>query len=298
MPSFRSAKDQAVAAVSKKIALGQSRHDHKKDGKIHSVRTAQAYTQALKSFAGFIQQHRLGDLKSATADTAKMYLQERQESGLSQKTLDQDRQAIACHLGEKRDRVKSLEETKLAGRSYTPAQVQIIASNQNERNALATAICYAAGLRASELQTIRPTTENPASSHRAWSPDRFTGRAGIRYSVEGKGGLVREVLIPHDLAAKLESVRFKDGPRTVVDRGVFYEKHYDIGSGKTWSTSFSRVSGTQLGWSTGGHGLRHSYAQERMNELKQLAFSHKDALATVAQELGHFSPSTTEAYLR
>ena len=39
-------------------------------------------------------------------------------------------------------------------------------------------------------------------------------------------------------------------------------------------------------------------AQERLSELQGAGFLYQDALATVAQELGHFSPSTTEAYLR
>ena len=55
MPSFRPAREQAYHAVRQHVALGQSRHDAKDDGKIHSVRTAQAYTQALSGFARFMR---------------------------------------------------------------------------------------------------------------------------------------------------------------------------------------------------------------------------------------------------
>jgi site-specific recombinase XerD len=119
MPSFRSPKEQATHSVSLNVALGQSRHDSKSDGKIHSVRTAQAYTQVLKNFTEFIQENRLGDLRSATAEIAQAYLGERQESGLSQKTIDQDRQALQNHLGQVLERVQALEKTQLTTRSYT-----------------------------------------------------------------------------------------------------------------------------------------------------------------------------------
>ncbi len=298
MPSFRSAKAQASHAVSSKIALGASRHDNKGDGLIHAVRTAQAYQGALIGYTEFLQDNRLGDLKSASVETALMYLAERQEAGLSQKTLDQDRQAMQCHLAQKLDRVLALEKTTLTTRSYTREQVREIANNQSGRNSLATQIVHAAGLRASELNTLRPVSERQPSTHRAWSADRFTGREGVRYTVAGKGGLIREVLLPRDLAGQLEATRIASGPVPVTDRGVHGEKYYNIGGGKNWSTSFSRVSENRLGWSNGGHGLRHSYAQERMGELQSGGFKYEQALATVAQELGHFSAHTTEAYLR
>ena len=298
MPSFRSAKSQAQHAVSQKVALGESRHDSKDDGKIHAVRTAQAFTNVLTSYTSFIQDNKHGDLKNSTSEMAQAYLQERQEAGLSQKTLDQDRQALQCYLGQKLERVYALEKTELTTRSYTTVQVREIVSYQNERNALATQIVHAAGLRAHELATLRPASERPPSAHREWRADRFKGRDGERYTVIGKGGLVREVLIPRELSARLEASRLPGGPVQVTDRGVHYEKHYDIGSGKNWSTSFARVSANNLGWSNGGHGVRHSYAQERMAELQNNGYSYKEALAVVAQEVGHFSPSTTEAYLR
>jgi integrase len=298
MPSFRSSKEQAAHAVTSKVALGESRHDNKADGNIHSVRTAQAYEQSLKQYGDFLNENRLGDLKSTTAQIAQAYLAERQEAGLSQKTLDLDRQALQCHLGQTLERVQALQETQLSTRSYTEAQIREIASHQGERNALATEIAHAAGLRAHELATLQPASERPPSAHREWSENRFAGRDGERYTVQGKGGLVREVQIPRELAARLEATRLASGPAKVVDRGVNYEKHYDIGSGKNWATSFARVSENHLGWSNGAHGLRHSYAQERMGELQGQGMNYKEALGTVAQELGHFSPHTTEAYLR
>ena len=296
MPSFRSPKAQAEHAVSRKIALGTGRHDHPNDGRIHSLGTARGYEQALKGFADYLRQHRLGDLRSASEEEARHYLAER--SGIvGQKTLDLDRQAIQIHLGQKLEIVSSSKESTLSTRSYTPAQVERIAHAQSEANSLATRLAYHAGLRAHELLTLRPDSERLASGHRQWSAERFTGREGDRYTVVGKGGLVRKVVLSRELATALEARRLEE-PCLVIDRGVRYSQQYEIGGGRTWSQSFSSASRRELGFSNGAHGLRHSYAQERMNELQQRGMRYDQAKATVAQEVGHFDKDTTEAYLR
>lgn len=209
MPSFRSAKAQAEHAVSCKMALGTGRHDHQNDGRIHSLGTARGYEQALKGFADYLHQHRLGDLGSAGEEEARQYLAER--SGIvSQKTLDLDRQAIQIHLGQKLEIVCSSKESTLTTRSYTPAQVERIAHAQSEANSLATRLAYHAGLRAHELLTLRPAGEREASGHRQWSAERFTGREGDRYTVVGKGGLVREVVLSRELVTALDARRLEE----------------------------------------------------------------------------------------
>ncbi|MDD2335325.1 MAG: site-specific integrase [Geobacteraceae bacterium] len=296
MPSFRSPKSQSKHAISQKVALGKGRHDHRDDGRIHSVGTARNYEQSLKGVAKYIHQHKLGDLRTLTVENAQQYLVDR-AAMVCQKTLDLDRQAIQMHLGVRLEVVKSERETYLSTRSYTSAQVERIASAQSERNSLATRIAHNAGLRAHELLTIRPADECPPSTHREWSTDRFTGREGERYTVAGKGGLVREVLLSKELAQQLEAIRL-DEPREVTDRGVNYIQHYDIGGGRAWSQSFSTASQRDLGFSSGAHGLRHSFAQERMDELQLRGINYEEAKRIVAQEVGHFDKDTTEVYLR
>ena len=296
MPRFRAPKAQAEHAVARKLALGTGRHDHRNDGRIHSLGTARGYGQALKGFADYLREHRLGDLPSATDQEARQYLAERSHQ-VGQKTLDLDRQAIQMHLGLRLEVVRSDRESALSTRSYTPAQVERIASAQSETNGLATRLAYHAGLRAHELFTLRPAGERSASGHRQWSADRFAGREGVRYTVVGKGGLVREVLLTRELASAVEARRLEE-PRLVVDRGVQYVQCYTIGGGRSWSQSFSSASRRELGFSNGGHGLRHSYVQERMDELQRRGMAYEQARATVAQEVGHFAGETTEAYLR
>ena len=296
MPRFRAPQAQAEHAVARKLALGTGRHDHRNDGRIHSLGTARGYGQALKGFADYLREHRLGDLPGATDQEARQYLAERSHQ-VGQKTLDLDRQAIQMHLGLRLEVVRSDRESALSTRSYTPAQVARIASAQSEANGLATRLAYHAGLRAHELLTLRPAGERSASGHRHWSADRFAGREGVRYTVVGKGGLVREVLLTRELAAAVEARRLEE-PRLVVDRGVQYVQCYTIGGGRSWSQSFSSASRRELGFSNGGHGLRHSYVQERMDELQRRGMAYEQARATVAQEVGHFAGETTEAYLR
>ena len=296
MPRFRAPQAQAEHAVARKLALGTGRHDHRNDGRIHSLGTARGYGQALKGFADYLREHRLGDLPGATDQEARQYLAERSHR-VGQKTLDLDRQAIQMHLGLRLEVVRSDRESALSTRSYTPAQVARIASAQSEANGLATRLAYHAGLRAHELITLRPAGERSASGHRQWSADRFAGREGVRYTVVGKGGLVREVLLTRELAAAVEARRLEE-PRLVVDRGVQYVQCYTIGGGRSWSQSFSSASRRELGFSNGGHGLRHSYVQERMDELQRRGMAYEQARATVAQEVGHFAGETTEAYLR
>lgn len=296
MPSFRSAQAQARHAISRKVSLGQGRHDNQNDGRIHSVGTARGYEQALRGFVEYIQNNHQGDLSSVAVQEAQQYLADR-AGMVAQKTLDLDRQAIQMHLSIQLDVVKSEIETCLSTRSYTAVQIERITSAQSEHNSLATQIAHEAGLRAHELLTLHPAGDRQASTHRQWSTDRFTGRTGQLYTVKRKGGLVREVMLSDRLAANLEGKRLAK-PKQITDRGVRYTQHYDIGGGRAWSQSFSAASKRELGFSNGAHGLRHSYVQERMEELQRNSMRYDKAKGTVAQEVGHFAKDTTEAYLR
>ena len=124
---------------------------------------------------------------------------------------------------------------------------------------------------------------------------KFAGRSGVVYTVAGKGGLVREVLLPHRLAERFEALRL-DAPECVVDHRIRYLRYDDVG-GRAFGTSFSRASIEALGKSRGAHGLRHSYAHERMRELMRHA-EYSLALAIVSEEIGHLRPPITWPCLR
>lgn len=272
---------------------------------LRSVGTVRNYEAALTRVAEWAKSEKIsGGLTAITPELAVAYLEQRgQEVG--QKTLDMERQAMQVMmqhvtqqlpLGEPLPVVRSEQQQALESRAYTAAQVERIAAAQTPRYALATEIAFAAGLRAHELLTLQPQAERTADPRPALE-SKFAGRDGAIYTVAGKGGLVREVLIPHELAAQLEARRLET-PLQVTDRGIYYQSHYDIGGGQRWSNSVSAAAERALGWSTGAHGLRHSYAQERMTELQNRGLIRERALETVSQELGHFRPEITEVYLR
>lgn len=296
MPSFRGSRDQARHAIRGLSGVGKARHGSKEAGRVHSLGTARNYEQALSSLTAWLQINRLGGLRDLDRDTALRYLDERAEL-VRQPTLDQDRQAIQALLGEQLPRVRSELETALSGRAYTDGQLAAIAAAQTERHALSTEIAAACGLRAHELLTIRRIDEQAPSQHRTWRPDMHAGREGRLYVVTGKGGLRRSILVPVELADRLEARRLEQS-RIAVDRGIRYESRYDIGGGQAWSGSFGSASKRVLGWSTGAHGCRHSYAQARMDELQGAGYRYADALGITSQEMGHFRPSITEVYLR
>jgi len=255
---------------------------------VKSVRTVQNFEQALTTVAANIRQENGGALRDLTRETAIQYLTDR-ASEVGQKTLDMERQAIqkmlqiVTHKIEANERlpvVKSEHQQVLESRAYTQEQVREIAAHQTAKNAISTEIAHAAGLRA------RP-------AHEA----KFEGREGVSYTVTGKGGLTREIQLPRELSGRLEGYRLHE-PEKVTDRGVHYVKNYNIGGGNAWSASFTNASKLSLGWSNGAHGLRHSYAQERMTELGRAGHSRDESLRIVSQEMGHFRPEITEVYLR
>jgi len=307
MPSFRSAKDEASWAAAQLRAHGQSRAETRHSAAVSSVGTERGYRQALAGFRAYLVE-RNTDLKRATVEDARAYLAERAQS-VAQGTLDADRKAITAWLehrhGEKPDLARAEHQSQVEGRGlaqesrvYTADQIREIQAHQSDRHAIATEIAAEAGLRSHELASIARLEDRPEASERDWRGDRFEAdHRSERYTVVGKGGLTREVRLTPETAARLEGYR-RPEPVRVSDRGAHYTSRYDIGYGQRWAQSFSAASQKALGWSRGAHSLRHTYAQHRMGQLQSRQYSYDQAREVVAQEVGHFRSSTTEAYLR
>lgn len=271
---------------------------------IKSVGTVRNYEEALSRVAQFANRELSIGLREISLEQAIQYLEIRSEE-VGQKTLDMERQAIQAMMhftskklgsDERLDVIKSEHQQILKCRSYTQEQVKIIAGAQRPQNALSTQLAHAAGLRGHELFTLRRIEERGMSERPALA-EKFQGREGERYTVQGKGGLVREVRIPTHLAKQLETQRLPE-PKRLTDRSIHYTQHYNISAGTAWAASFSRAAKRSLGWSEGAHGVRHSYAQERMYELQNTGINRDKALEIVSQEMGHFRPDITETYLR
>lgn len=301
-------KFRSIGSQARQVAISMF-----KSGEIRSLATSRNYEQSFRQFGQWLKtqlsKNNAPQLSRATEKICTRYLQERSHE-VSQKTLDLDRQAlnhlISMNRGEAATALPMLKADKqqqLAPRAYTAAQIAEIEAHQRERTQISTELCYRCGLRDEELLTIRPAGEQPAdkrdtkTNQSLYGHLKFEGREGVMYTVVGKGGLCREVLVPHALAERLEARRL-DAPLDVVDRRIHYEKHYDIPGGSKFSHSFTRTSNSELGYSNGAHGLRHSYAQERMEELAALGHTDHEALSIVSLEMGHFRTDITMTYLR
>jgi integrase len=314
----KSLSEQAEAVLKKHLAVGIPKNNVSLIGatpykQFTSMRSFKETAQTLARIANYMGVERL---KHITSEQAQTYLYERQNqdragknilhdeysdkrnaSLVSQKTLDAERKALSVFLGKNIARIHSAQLSTPKPRAYTNHQVEAITKHQTKGHALATKIALNAGLRAKELITIRKADELKITTNRQWHKDRFAGVKGEKYVVVGKGGLIREIRLDSKLAEELERLR-RPEPVNVEDRKVTYESHYDLPGGNNWSKSFSDASKRGLGFSNGGHGVRHQYVQSRMNTLQQLGYSDKQAKLIVSQEVGHFRASITNVYLR
>lgn len=299
-------KIKAKRNVARHTKHGLSKIEAKQQHVIASLGTERNYVQANSNYIEWCSLNDIHPDFHSNKKFLEIYLQERSE-WVKQKTLNIDRQALQIVYQQQLPFVRSHQITIQDKRSYLLSQVNLIAARQNEKNSLMTKLSFWAGLRAHESATILPLTERSPSQHRSWDHRLFLGFPEHRlYSVIGKGGLVRTVAVPVLLAKELEARRI--APTKVSDRGINYESNYNIGFGQAWSQSFTCASKATLGFSTGGHGLRHSYSKWRLNILiKEIELLnpnlgpdqiYKSALLILSQELGHFRLDIVFAYLR
>lgn len=268
-----------------------------KEKPIRSVTTEGHYKFSIRHFLRWRKFMGLAQDGAYEVCESTEYLYELSES-LEQKQLDSVKQALERILRQELPRVESSCETVLAARAYRLSEVEKIVNHQSDHNALCTVLCYVCGLRDHETLTLRRADEMPRAMHRHWSTELFAGIDDyVLYTVKGKGGLRRWVAVPRVLAQQLEQRRLPI-LEPVRDRESIEEVVYAIGGGQAFSQSFCQASRIVMGFSTGAHGLRHSYAQRRIRTLRALGFSVNKALKNVSEELGHFRVSVVWAYLR
>lgn len=301
---------QARNFIKSQVSRGPKKAPQNRHGlqPIRSIGTERDYTTVAKAITKWMDENKYGTLDRMTRKQALVYLNARAKV-VCQTTLDRDRTIMdrLPRTGKKPlPRIKADRATgKLAktSRAYEHRQLIIIEGRQREQNAISTALAWRCGVRAHELLTIkrldRLTKRERARLERnqKWDPRRLAGRDGVLYIVRGKGGMMRIIVVPHDLAARLETQHIPEGIKT-PDRKIPYRQYYDIRGGKNWSASFERASIRAFGYSLGGHGCRHTFAQDRLSEYRNAGFSNTDSRELTAQDLAHFRERITLAYLR
>jgi len=304
---MRNHKFQASKVLSRHSLHGISKQEAKAKGLVNSIGTERSFKQCYANYLRWCDFNGIPRDSHANKNHLCAYQEERSEY-VKQKTLNQERQALQTVFKQALPYVKAQTQTIFSKRSYLLYDVQCLLSHQTNRNRITTWLAFYSGLRAHEAATILRIEERAPSSHRIWDEARFIGLDSYkRYTVKGKGGLVREVAVPDWLARLLENRR-RETPVTVVDRGIKYLSAYDIGFGQAWSQSFTYASKKALGYSRGGHGLRHSFAKWRLNQLleslpepspmtEHVPLAER-ALLLVSQLLGHFRLDIVFTYLR
>ena len=301
MTRFRPIKEQAQHLVCKKTRLGVSRHERKQcvssesEMPITSRGTQEKYENCVKNYLYYLKQQRIPVAKVCT-EVAHDFLKLK-AADCQQKTVDGYRQAIKKVFGLDVPYVMSDLETVKDQRAYTDEQIDFLCACAKPALALSIRVAAAAGLRAIELDTICRKSDQ-REDIRDWLPERFFGKESqIRLIVHGKGGLRRTIVLPEDLAQEIEQHRL-DQSVIKLSRKIAYKKYYSLIGGHSFSQKFTRLIKKVLGWSSGAHGLRHSFAQRRMQFLQANGFTFNFALKIVSQELGHFDIKNTFEYLR
>lgn len=310
-----SPREQAERILGRLCVFGEKKQRGRpgfSDDHIHSVSSHRTYAATLAvAYKEINQQRPLKKLRDITLRDIERWMATRKQQNLATSTLLRDRRVmrlLLIALGREDEAEHSIFGVKpqrgqkgrlaTALRYYTEGQWGRIAFHQNARNRLATELAARCGLRAQGLLTLMPPGLREKSTARSWRADRFAGMQAIElWTVKEKNGLVREVAMPEDLAQQLRA-RAYDTPRKIIDRGLNFETLFDVGGGRCWSGSFTQASRRVLGWSAGGHGLRHTYADGRVEQLQTLGYSYADAMEITSQELGHFRARVTHAYLR
>lgn len=288
---FARSRISAVLALGQsKTALGSLVHNV-----ITSVGTARNFEQCLRDFLRWRTAQNVSIDWPVTRAEMEAYLLH-ESSRWRQKTLDQHRQALRLVFSVALTHFDAEVPTVTEGRAYTFDEMERIAGRQAPHNALATRIAFHAGVRAAELYELREAHELAPEPDRPWRNDLFIGMPdGIIYRVVGKGGLARSVLIPLELHVQLQFLRL-DTPTLVIDRLVHRKVRFLVGGGQAISESFSSTSNRVLGFSYGFHGLRHRYAQARLETLLSMRLDPLDCLEILSQEMGHLRPDISLAY--
>lgn len=280
--------------------LGLSRHKNRQlaKRKVTSVVTEKAHVSALTGYSKWMGTNGGKHLKRSSPADAMQFLKARAMI-CKQSTIDLDRQAINLHLHSDHPLgfVASQVPTVPLNRAYTPKQIDLLVESAEEDLGFSISLANDGGFRGMELITVAdPADLKP--SKRDWSAHLFCGREdAMPFVVHGKGGLEREVRVSKKWAGKLAPLA-RHEPWTVLHRGAHLISRFNLMGGHEFSIKFGKLSMKVLGFSFGAHGLRHSYAQRRRDEIMCCGFSFDQALVILSQELGHFHIKNTLAYLR
>jgi integrase len=294
--------DEATAILTSRVHLGPKPRGITiglQEKRIHSLGSLRSYVSCLRVLIGIFRELRGGQkLKKATIQDAKLLLEVVAEHS-TQETVNQYRAALQRALKMPIPHVRGQFIRPRVHKAYRGSEAREIIESlaKKPKQQLAVMLVFSAGLRASELAGLRPIDEQPTSPYRPWRKTLFDGiRDFESWTVAGKGGLIRRVAVPAELGFEIRKLRFAE-VEIQKDRGINRSPAFDLPHGKALTSIFSRASKNALGFSFGIHSLRHTYLRRRQLQLYQNSITDTALRNSIlAQELGHFRPSITNAY--
>jgi len=298
------------------LQIGESKHEAKAEARkygasawaemgeqlgIYSYGTAETYKDVWHQFADYAKAELgLKDLEKTTAESIADYLEYRIEQGVAFATYMKDAAALAkfenalnlysekFNRGNKyhfrevireaaKDASKELERAD-PHRAYDKPD-RLVGAIKSPYSKLAASIQLEGGTRIHETSLVK------ASQLKGLGNDSITGARVGRISVEGKGGKERTVQVSEATYVKLVDVIAQDAGKFSIDKDQYR------GDLKAAAAATDQKY-------TGSHGLRWSFAQERMSTAQEHGHAYEQALKEVSQEMGHERADITEHYLR
>lgn len=163
---------------------------------------------------------------------------------------------------------------RLAERILSEAAVQkMLAKEDNPRNHALLRLLYGAGVRASEICSLR------------WRDCQARQQSG-QVTVFGKGGKTRHVLLSAETWAEVLALRGSAGEDAPVFAG---RRGQPLSTSQVWRIVKSAAAGAGLSEGVSPHWLRHAHASH--------AIDRGAPISLVQATLGHASTATTGRYL-
>ena len=302
---------------SKKDASGEVRERLKDEGQKYGAHEVAKETgfhgkghyknayATMRSFAKFLDEKKVDNIQDFGVRKVQEFLKIKVEEGIKyehyanieghltkmegvlktyfeNKGIEKDLRIIDKAKDFSRDYAKEHLEKGVEARAYSDAK-SVVDGLEKEEHRLVASIQLESGARVNEASLV--------DEKRLGGIQEYRGEeVGVIHLQKGdaKGGLERDLRVSKELYEKVEKY-VKENERLHVARG--YERDLYRSALKSSAES----AGMKY---TGSHGLRHNYAQNRMEELTSGGMGHRVALTTVSVEMGHFREDITKHYLR
>lgn len=249
--------------------------------------------QSIKNLDDVSRKSAEGFLRTAAAKNIKLDTYNNYQSALTkiQQVLNHHYESKGIEKTIDFDKAKAFVQTTkeyselerdVAGRSYQDP-VAVVEALEREDHKLVAMIQLEAGARVNEASLIDDKRLGGLAEH--------TGKeVGVIHLKPGdaKGGMERDIYLPRSTYEKVEA---------------YVREHGQLHVGKGYERDVYREAIKQAAEAngqkyTGSHGLRHNYAQNRMEELRSQGMGESAAKTTVSVEMGHFREDITDHYLK